>query len=447
MPEPRIPTYITVHLGAPASNARNIRVQFTDYIKNVASSEIYPTWPEESLRANIFAILSFALNRVFTEYYRSQGYDFDITNNTAYDQKFIPGREYFSTITRIVDEQFNSYLVRGNQIQPLAAQYCSGRGTTCDGLSQWGSVDLAYNGYSSLRILRYYYGNDVYIVYNAPTASNIPSYPGTLFRLGSAGEEVRTIQRQLNRIAANYPAIPKVEVNAGIYNGATRKSVIAFQQIFGLDVDGIVGKETWYRLKYIYNSVKRLSELYSEGLTISEVERMYSRVLRRGDRGMPVWIIQYYLNFLAFFNPELQEVDTDGIFGPLTESAVKTFQNYYGLTADGIVGRATWNALMDAYNGVLYALPEEYKSYSSLLYPGYFITTGSSGKVVEQLQTFLRTISQNDPTVPPVTVDGIYGNQTKNAVLSIQRKNNITQTGEVGPVTWNAIVNLYNEYR
>ncbi|MBQ3151591.1 MAG: peptidoglycan-binding protein [Clostridia bacterium] len=446
MPEPRIPTYITVHLGSPSSSARNIRVSFIDYIKNVASSEIYPTWPEESLRANIFAILSFTLNRVYTEYYRSQGYDFDITNDTAFDQKFIPGREYFSTITAIVNEQFNSYIARGNQIQPLAAQYCSGKGTTCDGLSQWGTVDLAYNGYSSLRILRYYYGNDVYIVYNAPTAPNIPSYPGTLFRLGSAGEDVRTIQRQLNRISANYPAITKTEVN-GVFNGATRKSVIAFQQIFGLKVDGIVGKETWYRLKYIYNSVKRLSELYSEGITISEVERMYSRVLRRGDRGMPVWVIQYYLNFLAFFNPSLKEIDTDGIFGPQTEEAVKIFQNYYGLTADGIVGRATWNMLTDAYNGVLYNLPEEYKSYSSLLYPGYFITTGSSGKTVEQLQTFLRVISQNDPSVPSVTVDGIYGNRTKNAVLAIQRKNNINPTGEVGPVTWNAIVNLYNEYR
>ncbi len=447
MPEPRIPTYITVHLGAPTSSARNIRVPFIDYIKNVASSEIYPTWPKESLRANIFAITSFALNRVYIEYYRSQGYDFDITNDTAFDQSFIPGREYFNTITAIVDEQFNSYIARSDQIQPLAAQYCSGRGTTCNGLSQWGTVDLAYNGYSSLRILRTYYGNDIYIVYNAPTAVNIQSYPGTPFRLGSAGEEVRTIQRQLNRIAANYPAIPKVEVNAGIFNGATRKSVIAFQQIFGLAVDGIVGKETWYRLKYIYNSVKRLSELYSEGITISEVERMYSRVLRRGDRGMPVWTIQYYLNFLAFFNPALKEVDSDGIFGPQTEEAVKVFQRYYGLTDDGIVGRATWNLLTEAYNGVLYALPEEYKSYSSLLYPGYFITTGSSGKIVEQLQTFLRVIAQNNPSVPLITVDGIYGNRTRNAVLAVQRISDILETGEVGPVTWNAIVNLYNEYR
>ncbi|MDD6063155.1 MAG: peptidoglycan-binding protein [Oscillospiraceae bacterium] len=448
MPYPRIPTTITVHLGTPSSNARNVRVPFIDYIKNVASSEIYPTWPTASLRANILAIQSFAMNRVFTEYYRTRGYDFDITNSTAYDQSFIPGREFFDSINRIVDEIFNSYIVRGNQIQPLAAQYCSGTSVTCNGLSQWGTVSLANQGYSDIQILRYYYGRDVSIVYDAPVAANIQSYPGTLLRLGSVGEDVRTIQRELNRVAANYPAIPKISNTNGIFDGATRNSVIKFQQIFNLGVDGIVGKQTWYKLKYIYNGVKNLAEIYSEGLTISEVERIFSRVLRQGDRGIGVKTIQYYLNFIGFFNSELSpRLTVDGIFGPATREAVIAFQNFYGLTPDGIVGKDTWNRMVDAYNGILNALPAEFRSYSSLLYPGYFITTGASGKVVEQLQTFLRVIAQNNNAVPTVTVDGIFGPQTQAAVTAVQRINGLPQNGAVGPITWNAIVNMYNEYR
>lgn len=448
MPTPRIPTTITVHLGAPSVNAKNVRVPFIDYIKNVASSEIYPTWPTAALRANILAIQSFAMNRIFTEYYRSRGYDFDITNNTAYDQAFIPGREFFDTINRIVDEIFNSYLVRGNQIQPLAAQYCSGTSVTCNGLSQWGTVSLANQGYTDLQIVRYYYGRDISIVYNAPVAANIQSYPGMALRLGSVGEDVRTIQRELNRIASNYPAIPKIANTNGIFDGATRNSVIKFQQIFNLAVDGIVGKQTWYKLKYIFNSVKNLSEIYSEGLTISEVERIFSRVLRQGDRGIGVKTIQYYLNFIGFFNNELSpRLAVDGIFGPATREAVIAFQNFYGLTPDGIVGRDTWNRMVSTYNGILNALPAEFRSYSSLLYPGYFITTGASGKVVEQLQTFLRVIAQNNNAVPLVTVDGIFGPQTQAAVTAVQRINGLPQNGAVGPITWNAIVNMYNEYR
>ena len=448
MPTPRIPTTITVHLGAPSSNAKNVRVPYIDYIKNVASSEIYPTWPTAALRANILAIQSFAMNRIFTEHYRSRGYDFDITNNTAYDQAFIPGREFFDSINRIVDEIFNSYIVRGNQIQPLAAQYCSGTSVTCNGLSQWGTVSLANQGYTDIRILRYYYGRDVSIVDNAPVAANIPSYPGMALRLGSVGEDVRTIQRELNRIAANYPAIPRIANTNGIFDGATRNSVVKFQQIFNLAVDGIVGKQTWYKLKYIFNSVKNLSEIYSEGLTISEVERIFSRVLRQGDRGIGVKTIQYYLNFIGFFNNELSpRLAVDGIFGPATREAVIAFQNFYGLTPDGIVGRDTWNRMVSVYNGILNALPEEFQSYSSLLYPGYFITTGASGKVVEQLQTFLRVIAQNNNAVPLVAVDGIFGPQTQAAVTAVQRINGLPQNGAVGPITWNAIVNMYNEYR
>jgi peptidoglycan hydrolase-like protein with peptidoglycan-binding domain len=267
-------------------------------------------------------------------------------------------------------------------------------------------------------------------------------------RIGSyGGEDIRTIQRQLNRIRQNYPAIPRIPDPNGFFDSATRAAVIKFQQIFNLTPDGIVGKATWYKIKQIYNAVKKLSELYSEGITITEVERIFSEVIRRGDRGRDVRTIQYYLNFLGFFNDRLPQITVDGIFGPATENAVRTFQREYGLTVDGIVGRATWNAILDAYDSTLNSLPDEYRSYSSLLYPGYTLTTGSSGNVVTQLQTFLRTIAQNNNAVPLITVDGIYGNQTRDAVIAVQKLSGIEQTGAVGPLTWNAIVNLYNEYR
>ena len=445
---PVIPNYITVHLGPPNSNAPNVRVPFTDYIKNVASSEIYPSWPESAIRANILAQISFALNRVYTEYYRSRGYDFDITNSTAYDQAYIDGRDVFSNISKIVDEIFNDYVTKGNQIQPYFTEYCDGRNVTCKGMSQWGTVNLANRGLTPYQILQNYYGNDINIVRNAPVRNVTESYPGVLLRIGSpASEEIRTIQRELNRIRQNYPSIPPIPDANGFYDAATKAAVTQFQKIFNLTPDGIVGKATLYKIKQIYNAVKRVSELYSEGITISEVERIFSEVLKRGSRGNDVKAMQYFLAFVAYFNDRSPNIAVDGIFGPATEEAVKAFQREYGLTVDGIVGRNTWNRLLDAYYATLDSLPDEYRSYSSFLYPGYTLSTGTSGNAVTQLQTFLRVIAQNNNAVPTVTVDGIFGNQTKNAVIAVQKLAGIPQTGSVGPLTWNAIVNLYNEYR
>lgn len=445
MPElPIVPEFITVHLGKPSAAARNVRVPFSQYIKNVASSEIYPTWPESSLRANIYAEITFALNRIYTEHYRSRGYDFDITNSTQFDQYYVEGRDIFENISRVVDDIFNDYVVKQGQIQPYFTQYCAQK---CEGLSQWGTVTLANQGYTPYRILQYYYGNDIDIIRNAPIKTNTPTYPGTPLRLGSGGEDVVEIQRQLNRIAVNYPSIPKITESTGYFEQTTQTAVKQFQKIFNLVQDGIVGKDTWYKIKQIYNGIKGLSELYSEGITISEIERKYERLLKIGTRGPSVRIVQYYLQFLSFFNLKLPYVAMDGIFGQETYDAVLTFQSLYGLDVDGIVGRNTWDMIQDAYVGVLNSLPDEYRSYSSLLYPGYIITTGASGKVVEQLQTFLKTIADNNSAVPQVSVDGYYGNQTKNAVLAIQKLQGLEQNGQVGVLTWNAIVNLYNQYR
>lgn len=445
MPDrPIIPEFITVHLGRPNAAARNVRVPFAQYIKNVASSEIYPTWPENALRANIYAEITFALNRIYTEYYRSRGYDFDITNSTQFDQYYVEGRDIFENISRVVDDIFNDYVVKQGQIQPYFTQYCAG---TCEGLSQWGTVSLANQGYTPYRILQYYYGNDIDIIKNAPIKTNTPTYPGRPLRPGSGGEDVVEIQRELNRIAANYPSIPKISGAKGYFEQTTQNAVKQFQEIFNLDPDGVVGKDTWYKIKRIYNGIKGLSELYSEGITISEAERKYEGVLQKGSSGASVRILQYYLNFLSYFNLKLPYVSIDGIFGDETRDAVFAFQSLYGLDVDGIVGRDTWDMIQNAYAGVLTSLPDEYRSYSSLLYPGYIITMGASGKVVEQLQTYLKTIAANVPSVPDVTVDGYYGDQTKNAVLAVQKLEGIEQNGQVGVLTWNAIVNLYNQFR
>ncbi len=440
-PTPVVPQYITVHLGAPDSNAKNITVPFAQYIKNVASSEIYPTWPENAIRANIYAEISFALNRIYTEYYRSKGYDFDITNSTQYDQFYVPGRDIFENISRIVDEIFNDYVVKQGQVQPYFTQYCAG---SCDGLSQWGTVPLARSGLTPYQILQRYYGNDINIVENAPIKSNTESYPGRPLKLGSAGEEVIDIQRQLNRIALNYPSIPTIPETYGIFEATTQKAVKQFQKIFNLAQDGIVGKQTWYKIIQIYNGIKGLSELYTEGISITEAQRRFSTVLKKGDTGNPVRIIQYYLAFLGYFNPNLPQISVDGYFGDETRDAILTFQKLYGLDIDGIVGRDTWNKIQDAYNSLFNSLPDEYKRYSSLIYPGYYITTGARGQSVEQVQKFINAISKQNPSIPSVDVDGIYGPSTEAAVKIFQTQNGITPTGQVGAITWNALAKGYN---
>ena len=304
MPYPVIPEYITVHLGAPDAPAQNVTVPFTDYIKNVASSEIYPTWPESALRANILAQISFALNRIYTEYYPSRGYDFDITNSTAMDQSFVYGRDIFENISRIVDEIFNNYIRRGNNIEPLFAVYCNGTTVTCEGLSQWGSVELANLGYVPYDILRTYYGDDINIVYNAPVSEVEPSVPEILLRLGSVGNDVAFMQTRLNRISANYPSIPKIDPVDGIFGVETENAVREFQRVFDLDVDGIVGKATWYKIQFVYNAVKKLNELFSEGLTFDEAVQQFQGVMSEGDTGYEVSVVQYYLNTVAEFIAE-----------------------------------------------------------------------------------------------------------------------------------------------
>ena len=256
---PTIPGQIVVHLGAPNEQAQNVTVDFIDYISNVASSEIYPTWLSSAIIANILAQISFALNRVYTEYYRARGYDFDITSLPAYDQRYTPGGVIFENISLLVNEVFDSYIRRKGYIEPLYASYCDGINTTCDGLSQWGSLSLAQNGLSAFEILQYYYGDDIEIVEDVPIVSGGESVPQRALRVGSVGNDVRLLQLRLNRVSTNYPSIPKIKLTNGVFANDTEDAVKAFQRIFSLEVDGIVGRATWYKLLSVYNSVKKLN--------------------------------------------------------------------------------------------------------------------------------------------------------------------------------------------
>lgn len=348
---PYVPQRITVHLGAPSASADNVTVSFSDYVKNVASSEIYPTWEESALRANILAIVSFALNRVYTEFYRSRGYDFDITSSTAYDQFFVRGRSFFSNVSRLVDELFNSYLRRPGFVEPLAAKFCNGTTVTCEGLSQWGSQALAQQGYNSTQILRSYYG-DVEIVANAPVQDYVSSYPGTPLRRGSVGPNVVVIQTELNRISQNYPAIPKVSAVDGIFGAATENSVTAFQEIFNLNPDGVVGPATWYALVRLYTAVTSLSELRSQGQRFYTIAWNKGRPLVPGDRGIQVEHLQYMLRVLAAYISQIPSVAVDGIYGSASRSAVLAAQGYFSLPQTGTVDLTTWNEIYDQFTGI-----------------------------------------------------------------------------------------------
>ena len=347
---PYVPEFITVHLGPPDADVENVTVSFVDYIKNVASSEIYPTWSESAIVANIYAQISFALNRIYTSFYPSRGYDFNITSSTAYDQKFIRGRNIFENIDRIVDRMFNSYIRRVGFVEPLAAKYCNGTTVTCNGLSQWGSEELARQGLNSIQILKYYYGDNIEIVSNAPVSPLIESYPGYPISNGDRGEAVIVIQRSLNEISNNYPSIPKVNVD-GVFGDATEEAVKTLQRIFNLTPDGIVGLATWYKIVYLYVGIRRLAELNSRGQQFYGVSFENNGTFSQGDRGEGVSVAQFILSVLSEFYYSIPFVDVDGIFGENTKNAVEAFQKTFGLPVTGVITDEVWNAMYDAFIG------------------------------------------------------------------------------------------------
>lgn len=437
---PTVPSTITVHLGTPASNAENVTVPFIDYIKNVASSEIYPTWPDASLRANVIAQVSLALNRLYTEWYRSQGYNFDITSSTAYDQAFVPDRGIFDSISAVVDELFNNYLAREGTLEPIFTEYCDGSSVSCPGMSQWGTVTLARKGYDPLGILQYYYGDDTFIaearVSEGPTEE---SFVGVL-RPGDRNSNVATLQRRLDRIAINYPQIPFIIKANGIYSDRTEASVRAFQRVFGLNQTGEVDRETWYRVLYVYNAVKKLAELNSEGERVENDS--FPRVLSAGDRGTDVLRMQYYLLTIAdaLNVAELVQPVLTGIYDEKTKSAVSAFQSYYGLPVTGVIDEATWNAIVRYYYDYEGAFETIRK------YPGYLIKNGSQGRNVIFIQNALNALGEKIPGLTAIRVDGYFGPGTESAVRLFQTYYGLTPDGIVGEQTWNKLVSEYNDF-
>ncbi|MCL2847452.1 MAG: peptidoglycan-binding protein [Firmicutes bacterium] len=348
-----IPTYITVRLGAPTNNAaRNVRVPFVEYIANVASSEIFATWPVASLEANIHAITNFALNRLFTEWYRSRGFNFDITNTTQFDQFFVYGRNIFENLMQISARIFNSYVHRiGFQNPHFTTYRANACGAGC--LSQWGTVTLANQGQNSLQILRHFYGNDI----NITTTTNIQdvrtTFPGTPLRLGSTGAHVQLMQQHLNRIRQNFPLIPLITREDGNFGTDTQAAVREFQRINGLGVDGVIGAATWNRITQIWVGVTNLANLNSEGVRIGIGPNPPNVVLRNGSSGNDVRQLQWLLNYISQYYPVVPgELTVDGRFGTRTETSVREFQRNFGLNPDGVVGPITWNRLYEVFRRI-----------------------------------------------------------------------------------------------
>lgn len=441
---PYIPETITVHLGTPDSNAANVTVSFPEYVKNVASSEIYPTWNEAALRANIYVIVSFALNRIYTEWYRSRGYDFDITSSTQFDQKFINGREVFENISNITDELFNDYVRRQGSVEPLFTAFCNGTTVTCGGLSQWGSEELARQGLTPYEILKRYYGDDIEIVKDAPVQSSQASYPGFELKPGDGGNEIRLMQVMLNRISRNYPAIPKIPELDGIYDPSTEEAVKTFQGIFNLQQTGVIDEATWYKITYIYSSVKRVAELNSEGVKFDEVALQYSEDARIGMQGVVVRVVQYYLAVIGAYYEAVSPVDITGYFGSETEEAVKSFQRVFGLPQTGVVDRRTWNDLNRAYQGIVDSVPFE-DAAPVALYPGTVLKEGVTSEYVRILQKYLTAINSVYPEVAKVSNTGYFGPLTKQSVMAFQKLFDQPVTGVVGASTWDLISGTYSD--
>ena len=312
-------------------------------------------------------------------------------------------------------------------------------------MSQWGTVSLANDGFTPYEILQYYYGDDINIVKNAPVKTTMRSYPGRVLELGTFGNEVKMMQIYLNRISGNYPAIPKIPQIDGIFDEATLEAVRKFQEIFGLEVTGKVDEATWYRMTYIYTSVKRIAELDSEGVRLEEVKAQFAEDLRVGMQSIEVQILQYYLAVIGAYYDAVQPVPMTGYFGEQTERSVKSFQRVFGLEQTGVVDRATRNDLFRAYNGIAESVPPVYTDVA--IYPGTVLKEGVTSESVRIMQEYLTFISQVYTDIPSVNNTGYFGPLTKRAVIAFQKEFGIEQSGLIGAVTWDKIAEIYSDLK
>ncbi|NLB32813.1 MAG: spore cortex-lytic protein [Tissierellia bacterium] len=441
-----IPATITVHLVAPDEPAENVTVSFLDYIKNVASSEIYPTWPESALRANIYAITSTALNRVFTEWYRSRGYNFDITNDTRFDQAYVQGRGIFDSVSQIVDDLFDSYINRQGQLEPLYAQFCDGRVSFCPGLLQWGTVGLAEQGYTPYEILQYYYGDNINLKEDTPLAEAYETYPGVPVQLGDNNPYILLMQIALNTISTNYPAIPKISNPTGTFDESTQEAVNAFQEIFDLPVTGIIDKATWYQIRRIYIAVTKLAELTSQGVIISDIPE-YTPTPGPQEVVPRIQVVQYFLNVLSAYYSSIPTVDINGVLDTHTRSSIMEFQREFNIPITGIVDEQTWNAMSSSVIGILETLPPNAIALPALLWPGITYQLGSQSPGVYLIQQYLTYIASVLEGIAPTDPDGVFGPLTEQSVRQFQEYFGINVTGVVDRYTWDRIVLIYRNLR
>lgn len=419
-----IPETITVHLGKPDVEAPNKTVPFVDYIKNAASSEAYPIWPENELRAIICAITTFVLNRIYTEWYRSRGYNFDITNDTQYDPAFICGRSIFKNISNIVDEACNCYMTRQGSIVPCLTHCCNDSTGKCNEHLQWCNIPIDENGPSLYEILKRYYGENINIVENAPLQGVTETYCGTPLMQGASGDNVIVIKQQLNRISKYYPEIPQISLEKPDFDQRTENAVRTFQKIFDLPITGVIDKATWYKIKQYYIRVDKHGKLMSQIIAHDKVLLPCSKNLATGAKGITA-SIQYYLTVIEYFNPDLNTVKIDGNFDSATVNAIKQFQRVYGLQVTGVADEKTMAKLKKIYQNILEGLPSGYHTKKAKPYQDHLKSTGESQSLA-------------------IPVSGLFDFQTPDDEYTFQNLSGLSQNDVVGPELWRFIPQQYN---
>ncbi|MDR2940619.1 MAG: peptidoglycan-binding protein [Clostridiales bacterium] len=432
-----IPNNVVVHLGGPKSNAPNITTPYKEYIKNVACSEIYPTWPEAALRANIHAIISFTLNRYSTVWYRSRGSGFDITNSAEYDQCYTRGRCIFQNISNIVDEIFNEFIKIGGRREPFFAHYCNGDTTSGRGLSQWGTVKLANQGLTPIEILKNYYPKEIELKESNHFANDVSVYNGNILKKGMKGEPVSHIQKCLNRLSDNFSGIPPIKNPNGYFDDETEKTVKCFHKAFNMPQGNTIGKGCWYQITHAYAASKKSGELLSAGESMGIGTTPPMSAIRVGARSEYVSRLQYMINFISHIYPEVPSVIETGVFSEDTRKSVTEFQHNFGLKADGVAGPDTWCKIYDAYHSIR-------DNIATPSYPGIELKAGSKGAAVQLMQRCLNELSNHYPSIPEIKADGAFKTDTAKAVMAFQKKCDLSADGVIGRHTWDAICKYYN---
>lgn len=445
-----IPEFITICIGELGQESEIITVPFIDYVKNVSCSCIYPTWRDEAIKANVYSIISFALNRVYTDWYRSKGYGFEITSSRKYDQMYVKGRNLFRNICDIVDEVFGSCIKISGINQPLLSR-CYNLTNVERKLSRWGSLDLAEDGLSALEILKKYFGENIKIDKVGDIGGILKKYPGAELLINSKGDDVKFIQKALNTLGSRYMGITKIPEEDGIFGKYTERAVMDFQKIFNLNVDGIVGNKTWNKISLLYALTKKIF-----GNSINDFE-YDSNILKMGSEGQEVKNIQKSLNYILGNYKLFNKLEEDGYFGKKTEDAVKKFQEIFGLVVDGIVGKNTYDRIMYVEKNInklkgfidkqlnnisVKNKNEDYRivlSEEDIIIP---IKFGDFGENVKQLQVELNNLSNYYGFLSKVAEDGMFGNKTYEMVRKFQEKFSLYQDGIFGIESLKKLISL-----